>query len=450
MAEAVKKGRNGAVRAEDWYLMKVADELDSPAADATEEKSNPAAARRIELHAPAQFRFLETEKARYKVCYSGRAAGKSWQYARALIKRAALQGLRVLCCREFQSSIADSVHKLLDDQISLLGLDNLFDVRTTSIRCRDTGSEFLFKGLRRNIREIKSLEGIDVAWVEEAEAVSRESWRLLLSTVRREDSEIWVSYNPFEETDPTHEMFALNPDRLDGKAIVRHVSWRDNPYLSQTILRRIKQLQSTDPDLFAHEYDGECLTRTDAQILAGKWHVNTFEPADSWNGPYYGLDFGFSNDPTALVQLYVHNNILYVRREAGGVGIPNSKLDETLFRQIPGAAEHRVRADASRPETINYLSEECGLDVVAAARWNGSVEDGIAHMRSYDAIVVHPSCTEVARECRLYRYKVDHLSGDIMRKVVDRHNHYLDACRYALEPLIQYVEQPTISATWGS
>ena len=252
----------------------------------------------IELDAPPVFDFLETDElSRYLVVYGGRDAAKSWQVARALLKRAATRRHRVLCVREFQSTIRDSVHRLLKDQIERLELTNRFEVTYSEIQCPGMGSDFIFKGLRRNIRDIKGTEGATLAWVEEAEAVSRESWRLLLGTMKREGSQILVSFNPYEEHDPTYEMFAVRPEDLDGTAQIKRVSYRDNPYLSETSRRRIETVQRTDPDMAAHEYDGECLTRTDAQILGGKWQVDTFEPEPDWHGPYFGLDFGSAVSP---------------------------------------------------------------------------------------------------------------------------------------------------------
>ncbi len=401
----------------------------------------------IRLNAPPQFEFLETEKARYKVCWSGRAAGKSWQFARALIKRAASQQTRILCAREFQSSIGDSVHKLLDDQIHFMGLADMFDIKQTTIRHRTNGSSFIFKGLRRSIQEVRSMEGIDIAWIEEGQAVSEESWRILLATVRREDSEIWCSFNAIEETDPTYVRFVTKPEELDGKYIVKRVNWRDNPFLSRTALRRIKKLQKTDPQLFQHEYEGECLQRLDVQVLADRWKIDDFEPQAGWGGPYHGLDFGFSMDPCALVELYIDPvaNNLYVRRERGDIHIPNTMLKSKLFAAIPTSMDHVVYADNSRPETIQYLRAEEKLNVVAAKKWPGSIEDGISYLKSFNKIIIHPSCKEYARECRLYRYKTDKLTGDVLAKIEDKHNHYIDATRYALYKLIRKRPEPALS-----
>ena len=135
------------------------------------------------------------QPARYKIYYGGRGGAKSWACARVLVLMAAKAQLRILCAREFQTSIADSVHKLLSDQVEALGLDDEYEIGRNYIRSR-VGSEFLFKGIRHNIKEIKSTEGIDICWVEEAEAVSAESWDILIPTIRKEQSEIWITFYP--------------------------------------------------------------------------------------------------------------------------------------------------------------------------------------------------------------------------------------------------------------
>ena len=199
-------------------------------------------------------------------------------------------------------------------------------------------------------------------------------------------------------------------------------------------------MRRLDPDAYAHIWLGGYNVRSEAQILSGKWRVDEFDPASTWDGPYYGADWGFSQDPTALVRFWLADGRLYIEHEAGGVGID---LDDTpkLFAQVPGAINHRIRADNARPETISYMRQR-GFDVIAAPKWKGSVEDGIAWMRSHEEIVVHPRCRQVAQECRLYSYQVDRRTGDPLPKIMDAHNHYIDAIRYGAAPLIQARAQP--------
>ena len=373
---------------------------------------------------------------RYKIIYGGRGAARSWSVARALLILAAQRPLRVLCARELQKSIQDSVHRLLKDQIGLLGLP--YHVTEREIR-HANGSLFLFEGLRYNITKIKSLEGVDICWVEEAERVSEDSWNVLIPTIRKPGSEIWITFNPDQESDPTYRRFVLQPP---PNAWVEKVSWRDNPWFPDELRAEKDYLMRVDPDAAAHVWEGGCRQATDAQILRGKWIVEEFDPEPSWDGPYHGADFGFAQDPTTLVRCYVHNRRLYIDREAYHIGL---ELDHTAAyweRHVPGFARYAIRADSARPESISYLRRHGVNRIEGVPKWRGSVEDGIAHLRQYEAIVIHPRCRHTIDEARHYSYKVDPRTGDILPQIVDAHNHMIDAIRYALAPLIQQGDMP--------
>ena len=162
----------------------------------------------LNVEFPEKLEFL-FQPSRYKVLYGGRGSGKSWGVARALLVIGLQKSTRVLCAREFQNSISDSVHALLADQIKSLGLEDFYTVQNTSIFGKN-GTEFLFAGLKHNITKIKSFEGVDVCWVEEAQTTSKSSWDVLIPTIRKENSEIWVTFNPELDTDETYKRFVDN------------------------------------------------------------------------------------------------------------------------------------------------------------------------------------------------------------------------------------------------
>ena len=367
---------------------------------------------------------------RNKVLYGGRGAARSWSVARALLVMAAARPNRIGCFREFQRSIQDSVHRLLCDQIELLQMPG-FTATRTEIR-HACGSLFLFEGLRHNITKIKSLEGIDVAWVEEAEHVSADSWDILIPTIRKPNSEIWVTFNPDQETDPTYQRFVLNtpPDTY-----LRKCSYMDNPWFPDTLRKEMEYLRRVDPDAAAHVWDGECRTMSDAQVLRGKWVVEDFEPLDTWAGPYYGADWGFSSDPTAITRSWIDNRTLYVEREAYRLGVEMDDLPD-FFDTVPGIRKHTIRADNARPEIISHMKRR-GFNIQAAAKWPGSVEDGISYLRSFERIVIHPRCKQTAQEARLWSYKTDRLSGDPLPALASGNEHAWDSIRYAHAPLIK-------------
>ncbi len=376
---------------------------------------------------------------RYKVAHGGRGGAKSWGFGRTLVTLGSMRKLRVLCARELQASIQDSVHKLLADQIDALGLSRWYDVQQRVIRST-CGTEIIFEGLAHNVTKIKSMEGIDIVWVEEAEKVSNSSWEVLIPTIRKKASEIWVTFNPNDDDDPTNQRFVVNPP---PNARVVEINWPDNPWFPEELRAEKDYLYRVDPDAAEHVWGGKTRKVTNAQVLRGKYVIDVFEPvtgnADpekNWDGPYFGADWGFATDPTAAVKLWIKDRRLYVEYEAYGVGV---EIDATpaLFDKIPDARKYIMRGDSARPETISYLQRHGYGRLYSVEKWPGSVEDGIAFLRSFETIVIHPRCVNTQHEARLWSYKTDKLTGDVLPVVLDAHNHIWDAVRYALQPLIR-------------
>lgn len=212
---------------------------------------------------PTKLQFL-FKPARYKVAYGGRGGAKSWGYARALLVQAAEKPLRVLCTREIQKSITDSVHKLLSDQIEALGLGDFYEILQTSIRGRN-GSEFLFAGLRHNINNLKSYEGVDRVWIEEANTVSKASWDVLIPTIRKPDSEIWISFNPELEDDETFQRFVVTPPT---GSVATKIGWRDNPWFPDVLRKEMQDCRERDYPGFLHIWEGQCKQAIEGAIFA--------------------------------------------------------------------------------------------------------------------------------------------------------------------------------------
>jgi len=386
---------------------------------------------RIKLADNMQFLFSPM---RYKVAHGGRGGCKSWSFARALLIKTLQKKLRILCTRELQNSIEDSVYRLLCDQVELLGLSAYFIIKKHSITSLN-GSEFIFEGIRFNVNKIRSMEGIDICWVEEAEKVSEGSWEILIPTIRKDGSEIWVSFNPDEEGDPTYRRFIKSPP---PDCAVVETTWRDNPWLPDALKREKDYLAAVDTDAYAHVWEGGCRHNSNAQVLHGKCFIESFEPGPDWNGPYFGGDWGFAQDPTTLVKCWIHDLELFIEYEVYGIGVEINDTPE-LFDHIPDARKYVVRADCARPETISYLQKHGYGKCVACKKWKGSVEDGIAHLRSFKRIVIHPRCIHTVQEARLWSFKRDRLTNDILPELIDENNHIWDAVRYALEPLISTI-----------
>jgi len=389
------------------------------------------AERTIDLAFPEALAFL-FRPSRYKVAYGGRGSAKSWGFARALLLLGTQRPMRILCGRELQVSIAESVHQLLEEQISLMGLAPYYGIGKQTI-VGWNGTEFLFSGIRNNITKIKSIEGIDIAWLEEAEKISSRSWEVVIPTIRKPGSEIWATFNPDEEGDPTYQRFVAKPP--PNAAVVR-MNWRENPWFPEELRLEKDYLARVDPDAHAHVWEGELRKSGAAQILRGKVSIEGFEPQPGWDGPYQGADWGFAQDPTTLVRLWINGTDLMIEHEAYGIGVDIDKTP-AMFDKVPGARDVTTRADSARPETISYMQRHGYEAMLGVEKWAGSVEDGIAFLRSFERIVVHPRCKHVAEESRLYCYKVDRLSGDVLPIPEDRNNHCIDAIRYALAPLIR-------------
>lgn len=392
----------------------------------------------VRFDVPRKFLGLWRGDYRYRVYYGGRGAAKSHQFAQALLIRAHEHRRRVLCAREFQSSMADSVKSLLEHYIGALGLGTFYRVLRDRIE-HANGSEFLFKGLRVNIDEVKSTEGIDLCWVEEAQAVSAKSWDVLVPTIRRPGSEIWISFNPSQATDPTYARFVANPP---PGALVQKVTWRDNPWFPEVLRAEMEHRRETDLEGYQHIWEGELWKRSKLQILTN-WKVEEFTPQAGWHGPYFGLDFGFSIDPLVLVRVWLFDRVLYIEYAHHGRQVGNDQL-RRFVEEVPEAVFHTIRADSARPETIAHLNGTEGvprLRVVGAEKWAGSVEDGISHLQSYRAIVVHPRCDLALEEFKLWRYKADKLTGDPLREPHPSNDNVADAVRYAIEPVIKLSTQ---------
>jgi len=219
----------------------------------------------IEAEFPAKLSFLD-EPYRYKVAYGGRGSGKSWGFARALLALAVKHKLRILCAREVQRSIKQSVHQLLSDQIQAMGFGQYYEILENEIRCA-SGSQINFTGLANNtVESIKSFEGVDIVWVEEAQTVSKKSWDILIPTIRKPDSQIWVTFNPDLDSDDTYKRFVV--DTPDNAKVVK-VNWSDNPWFPKVLDAERLHSKATSDD-YDNIWEGECKTAVDGAIYANE------------------------------------------------------------------------------------------------------------------------------------------------------------------------------------
>lgn len=372
-------------------------------------------------------KLIESDK-RYRVAYGGRGSGKSYGVASYFIVKGMTERTRILCAKETQNTLADSALALMKRVIHDHGLDDCFNTTKTGLYCNQTGTEYIFRGLQYPDR-IKSLEGIKYCWVEEATKVTQDAWDVLIPTIRENDSEIWVTFNPDMEDDPTYQMFVA--EKRPDAEVVKITFADDNPFFPASLLREMEYDKATDYDKYLWIWEGNPRTITNAQVFHGKFRVAAFETPHDVDRFYYGADWGFSQDPTALVRCFIRNQVLWIDYEAYGVGVD---IDDTpeLFGVVPGADQWPIVGDSARPETMSYLRKH-GYTVWGSKKGKGSVEDGIAFIRSFRGVVIHERCKHTADEFKLYSYKKDKLTGDVLPILEDKHNHCIDALRYALE-----------------
>lgn len=363
---------------------------------------------------------------RYKVMRGGRGSAKSRSAAAALLLQAASEPHRVLCAREIQKSIKDSVKRLLDDEIKRLGLDGFYDSVENEIRGKN-GSLFIFAGLRGNSASIKSMEGITRCWVEEAQTISRASLDDLIPTIRTDDSEIWFTYNPRFDTDPIDTMFKA--DELPPDTLLFHVNWQDNPWFPEVLRHEMEYDKRRDMDKYLHIWEGQYQTSSEARVFKN-WTVDEFE-VDPTAVIRQGADWGFSVDPTVLVQAYIVGRTLYIPYEAYRVGCDIVDTP-ALFMSVPDSEKWPMVADSARPETISHMQRNGFPKITAAIKGARSVEEGVEFLKGFD-IVVHPRCKHTIDELTLYSFKTDPLTGQILPVLDDKDNHVIDALRYACE-----------------
>lgn len=396
----------------------------------------------------------------FKAFYGGRGSAKSESFARALITMVVntRRPLRILCCREIQNSMRESVYALLCDIIKKADLTApdgtpFFRILETEIRGWN-GSVFLFIGLRSNPQSMKSAFAIDIAWVEEASAISARSLELLYPTMRGPKSEIWFSWNPDKNTDPVDQMFRGSV--LPPRSVVRRVSWRDNPYFPR-VLREMKDYDlARDIDRYNHIWEGEYRAYSQARVFTNVRFERCPDPPDGTQ-LYFGADWGYSVDPSVLVRSWISGRTIFVDREAWGVNVeidhlpalfagtdprgrwPNprpwvpGKEPRDCWIGVPGATTWTIRADSARPDTISYMRNR-GFDIVAATKGAGSVEDGIEFLKSFDIVVDPYWCPHTCDEMRTYSWKTDPKNPSIVFPVLeDKNNHNIDSLRYSHE-----------------
>jgi phage terminase large subunit len=377
------------------------------------------------------------DPARYKVLYGGRGGAKSWSVARALLIKGAERPLRVLCAREFQNSIADSVHRVLSDQVDELGLSSLYTIEKASI-FNDLGTEFVFAGIRNNVSRIKSYEGVDIVWVEEAQTVSKHSWEVLIPTIRKPGSEIWITFNPEFESDETYQRFVVHPP---GDAWVQKINWSDNPWFPEVLRTEKDQLRERDPDAWLCIWEGNCRKTLDGAVYAkelreaeGEGRITTV-PRDHSAAVHTFWDLGW-HDSTAIwlaQTVGMQTRIIgYIEGSQQPIEYYVQQLQKLPYVWGTDWLPHDARAkQLGTGKSIEEILRSMGRNVRIVPQL--SVNDGINAVRTafpnywFD----QATCADGLQRLRRYRYEVDPHSGSFARQPLhDDASHAADALRY--------------------
>lgn len=447
-----------------------------------------AAKTKVGAQFPAKLQCL-FKPSRYKVLYGGRGGAKSWGVARALLILGAQKCLRILCAREYQNSIRDSVHKLLSDQVAALGLDHFYEIQNTVIKGLN-GTEFTFEGLHHNVTKIKSYEGADIVWVEEAQTTTKKSWDVLIPTIRKESSEIWMTFNPEFEDDETYQRFVLNPP---ASAQVVFINFQDNPFFPSVLETERLELKRRDPDAYDHVWGGKCRQWLDGAIYANELrgafeakHIGSV-PWDENSKVYTAWDIGSTDDTAIWWYQIVGGEIHIIESYAKSGGSPSHFASQITGRKttidiidgepvvirgepLPGL-EHRQKYDYAchwlphdaRAKTLAASGKSVQQQLEAALGYGNiritprlSIEDGILAARTtfprcwFD----ETACSEGLRALRKYRREMQADEVSLQRSPKhDWTSHYADAFRYLAvawrEEVLPAEEPPRDRDTWG-
>lgn len=382
---------------------------------------------------------LQTNQYDNIVWEGGRGGAKSEALACIGITESFIDDGVILGCREIQRSISDSLYATIVSTIYKYKLDPYFKILNNEITNLLTGARFIFAGLKSNITSIKSINKLRVVLVDEAENVTDNSWSYLRPTPRYNQVRFYVVFNPRFEADATWQQFVINKDE---RTLHINISYKDNPWFPESLERQRQRDLRGDAGRYAWIWDGKFLQISDNSILAKKLKVKDFEIMPEFGTPYIGIDWGFSVDPTAIIECYAFEDALYITKAASKVGLELDDTGDYLTDHVPNVMRYTSRADCARPETISKVKKEIPL-ITGCTKWKGSVEDGVVALQTFKAIYIHPDAEHCYPELAAYSYKVD-ADGNPTTIIQDTDNHYADALRYAIEPLIHHKPSPRV------
>jgi len=388
---------------------------------------------------------------RYLDIHGGRSSGKSHFVAELIVESHIRAKRDTVCLRETQKSLQYSAKRTIEHKIEKLNAGSYFEVQESRIKTK-WGGLIIFDGLQQHTADsIKSLEGFDEAWVEEAQSLSKRSLDILTPTIMRKDgARLIFTWNPHLPTDPIDVFF--RGGKPPSGTVSIECNYTDNPFFPESSRKEMEYMRDRDKDNYAHIWLGKHIQNSQARVFK-HWKIEECEPPRGTT-LRYGADWGFSVDPSVLVRCWIEGRNLYVDYEAYQVGCEIDRLPD-LFMSVPEAEKWPLIADSARPETISYLRNHGFPRILPAVKGARSIEEGITFLQSHD-IVVHPRCQHLIDELSTYTYKVDKETGHVLPILSDKNNHLIDALRYACEGtrrakqlVAKTVEPLRIVSHWG-
>ena len=384
------------------------------------------------------------QKYTFIVYYGGRGGGKSFSIADYMIMKSfEYTNCYFLCAREIQSSLMSSVYSVIVNQIRELGLLRSFKITREGIKNLQSGVNIIFRGLWRDPDSIKGIPNLKIVWVDEAAKISKMSWNILVPTVtRNKDCQCIVTFNPDFKTDIVYNEFVTNNNRTN--IFIKQISYRDNPFpLSKEFYDELEALKERDYEEYLHVYEGHCISNSQIKIFKKGTYWDVLDEKTYVEHRdvelKFGLDLGFTPaHPTFGVREYVHDGSLYVTHEAVQTGLDTDLIPDFLIKHLPQVQHHTIWVDSSRPETISAINRQYvdsikqSLFAQGVEKGQGSVEDGIEHLKSYKMIYIHPRCTNLIDNFDRYSFKTDR-KGNILRDIEKANDDGIDALRYAEE-----------------
>lgn len=385
--------------------------------------------------------FLTDYSHRFEVYYGGAGSGKSVFITQKILIKALTQKRKVLIMRKVGSTLKDSCWQLVLDTLSQFQLFSFCNINKSVMTIElPNGSVLLFKGMDDS-EKIKSITGITDIWAEEATEFGEEDIEQLNLRLRAKTSDLQMlfSFNPVSKANWVYKRWFKDGVIITDDTVIHQSTYKDNRFLPDDYVATIEKMARTNPTYYRIYALGEFASLD--KLVFNNWSVGRIEDTHDWD-LLCGLDFGFTNDPTAFVVSFLKDRTLYVSREYVKAGLLNDQI-ATVIREL-GFSKSTIIGDSAEVKSIEELRRAGLYRIYPATKGQGSVLQGIQKLQQYD-IVVDPDCEHVITELQNYAWKKDRATGEYINEPIDEFNHCIDALRYSLQCTDKYKRLTTVS-----